>query len=257
MRFSGLLLTLTWLGATLCGCGPAEDPRLVALIREFLEEDMSWRQAETAERIAELGDPRALDALEPWLRHADRRIRGNAAYVFAVLHDTRGLRALVAILNDYSEERTVRLDGPISILYTEGSAEEALERHRASPQALRRTIKSDRYYAVHLLGKLGDPAAVESLIPFLNDDDINYKVAWALGLIGDDRATDPLIEGLSHPNADVRVSMILALQRLGAREALSFLESLIDDPGRPSPGYEVATVGRAASLAIESIRRGP
>ncbi len=46
-------------------------------------------------------------------------------------------------------------------------------------------IRADRYYAVHLLGELGNNRAVDVLVPMLADAQVNYKVAWALGKIDD------------------------------------------------------------------------
>ena len=80
------------------------------------------------------------------------------ACIFAEFGDPRGLDTLFGILDDFSGQRTGRLEGAISILGSaDESFEDAQERVLRSLWALRRTIKSDRYYAVHLLGELGDP----------------------------------------------------------------------------------------------------
>jgi HEAT repeat protein len=51
-----------------------------------------------------------------------------------------------------------------------------------------------RVKAAEVLGRMGDPAAVEELIGTLWDDDarVRLKAAWALGRIGDMRAYSPL-----------------------------------------------------------------
>lgn len=51
-----------------------------------------------------------------------------------------------------------------------------------------------RWKAAEVLGRMGDPAAVEALIDTLWDDDsrVRLKAAWALGQIGDQRALRPL-----------------------------------------------------------------
>jgi HEAT repeat protein len=51
-----------------------------------------------------------------------------------------------------------------------------------------------RWKAAEVLGRIGDPAAVEALIDTLWDDDsrVRLKAAWALGQIGDQRALHPL-----------------------------------------------------------------
>jgi HEAT repeat protein len=51
-----------------------------------------------------------------------------------------------------------------------------------------------RWKAAEVLGRIGDPAAVEALIDTLWDDDsrVRLKAAWVLGQIGDPRALRPL-----------------------------------------------------------------
>ncbi len=66
---------------------------------------------------------------------------------------------------------------------------------------MRRQIREDRYYAVHMLGELRDRRSVDVLVPLLGDPDVNYKVAWALGQIGDARAIAPFIAALDDPDA--------------------------------------------------------
>ena len=149
--------------------------------------------------------PRALQRLAPWLTHEDRHLRGNAALVFAGLGDPRGFETIRFMLFDRSE----RLEG--QGIPTAGFS-------------VVRQIRSDRYYAVHLLGELKDVRAVEPLIPLLEDHEINYKVAWALGEIGDARAIPPLMAALGNRDALVRVSAIQALVTLGATEAVPKLE---------------------------------
>jgi HEAT repeat protein len=51
-----------------------------------------------------------------------------------------------------------------------------------------------RWKAAEVLGRMGDPEAVDELINTLWDDDarVRLKAAWALGQIGDQRAYAPL-----------------------------------------------------------------
>lgn len=242
--------------SNLLGCGPTGDRRLDRLLRDFQNENVFWRQSEIGQEIVDYGDRRALPVLQSWLGHEDRRIRGNVAYIFAEFGDPRGLETLFEILDDFSGQRAVRLEHGIGIGNADESFEDAMERALKSPLALRTTIKSDRYYAVHLLGELGNPEALDVLVPLLNDDDINYKVAWALEQVGDQRAIRPLIVALSHPDASLRVPVIHALKSLGAAEALPYLEALVDDAERPRFGYW-GTVGEAAREAVESIQSEP
>jgi HEAT repeat protein len=54
--------------------------------------------------------------------------------------------------------------------------------------------EGNRWKAAEVLGRMGDPVAVDPLIDTLWDDDsrVRLKAAWALGQIGDQRAIRPL-----------------------------------------------------------------
>jgi HEAT repeat protein len=95
--------------------------------------------------------------------------------------------------------------------------------------SLQGQIKSDRYYAVHLLGELKDPGAVPVLVGLLRDEQVNYKVAWALGEIGGKQAIQGLVEALSDKSPDVRVIAIESLGMLEAKDTLPRLRRLLHD----------------------------
>ncbi len=196
-----------------------------------------------------------LAPLEPRLVHRDRHSRANAAYLFAKVGDRRGFDTLVGILNDYSDQRVVGVHPncirPSEGINTEEQIAAALER---CPRLLEIQITSDRYYAVHLLGKLRDPRALDVLIPLLDHDEVGYNAAWALGEIGDQRAIPALISALANKDALVRVSAIGALENLKAAQALPELSALFDDTELPNAGERV-TVGATARKAVEAIRK--
>ena len=116
------------------------------LLRQFESEKVFWRQFEVAKAIVATNDESVLPRLEPWLKHEDRHLRGNAAFIFARLGDSRGFDAIVAILGDRSEKREV---WKISSVILHGS-------RVRSPK-----IATD---AAHLLGDLKDPRAIPILL---------------------------------------------------------------------------------------------
>jgi HEAT repeat protein len=242
-----------WLAAiTVSLCVSAASPEVSQLISQFQAEPYFWKQNEIANEIAKVATVDDLSLLEPWLTHEDRHIRGNVAYLFAKLGDGRGLATIEDILVDNSADRHVEWQG--GSLVSTGNPEEAMAAFLRSPAALRAQIKTDRYYAVHLLGELRDRRAVDVLISLLDHDDVNYNAAWALGEIGDARAIPALIAALSNTDALVRVSAIDALEKLRATQALPYLTALFGDPAVPNAGEQVA-VGTTARRAAESIRR--
>jgi HEAT repeat protein len=142
------------------------------LLQQFETTRVFWRQFEVAKAIVATKDTGVLPKLQSWLTDDDRHLRGNAAFIYARLGDTRGFDVITAILRDYSE----RPEG------------QGIPGGRWS---LRGQIRADRYYAAHLLGDLKDHGAVPILVPLLNDPDLNYIVPWSLGQIGDRSAVHP------------------------------------------------------------------
>ncbi|HEX5430818.1 MAG TPA: HEAT repeat domain-containing protein, partial [Bryobacteraceae bacterium] len=177
-------------------------PPVSELLRQFEGETVFWRQFEVAQAIVAANDKSVLPQLESWLTHEDRRIRGNAAFIFAGLGDPRGFDVIVATLTDYSAKREVHTISSVGLPWVQGQ------------------IRQDRYYAAHLLGDLKDPRAIPILVPLLKDPDVKDIVPWALGQIGTRAAIAPLIGTLSDPDANMRVLAIDALVELKATDAL-------------------------------------
>lgn len=91
--------------------------------------------------------------------------------------------------------------------------------------------------AALMLGKLGDPRAVNALIQALDAPGYQTPLyaAQALGKLGDPRAVGPLLEVLSYsPNDNLREAVLEALRRLGydpdQREAEAEGEPLQGEP---------------------------
>jgi hypothetical protein len=211
------------------------------LIDRFLNETDFTQQHEIGELLANSGDRSVIPQLETWLTHLDRHVRGNVAFVIARLGDQRGFETIAAVLANRSD-RVVAQGIP-------GWA------GKVTPEALSQAqIKSDRYYAVHLLGLLKNPRAVYVLVPLLDDKDVGYHVPWALAQIGDRRAIAPLVQRLETGDATTRVAVISALETLNAREAVPALQKVVDDAGKTRLG-DAVTVSQAARHAIAELSR--
>lgn len=206
-------------------------------IKEFENTRLFWRQLESAKKITALCNAWVLPQIEPALRLDDRHLRGNAAFVFAALGDSRGFKLITSMLND----RSARGEG-------QGIPN--------GPWSLPRQIEADRYYAVHLLGELKDKRAVPALASLLEDADVNYKVAWALGEIGGDAAVQCLIGALRNRSSDVRAIAAESLGKLKATRALPALRALVSDAEKTHFGA-LRSVSDAAREAIAKIDGGP
>jgi hypothetical protein len=209
-----------------------------ALIQQFKNEKVFWKQIEIAKAIAVKHDASVLPPLADWLGHADRHIRGNVAFIFASLGDPRGLQTIADILGDRSE----RPEGQgIPTASSDG-------RYR-----FERQVAADRYYAAHLLGDLHDPRGIALLVPLLDDPETRSIVPWSLGQIGDKRAIPPLIAALDNDDPSTRVLVIYALEALHAKEAVPRLLSLVNDD-RESRFGALVTVSEAAKAAIAKLQ---
>jgi HEAT repeat protein len=209
-----------------------------ALIEQFKNEKVFWKQIEIAKAIAGKRDATVLPPLADWLGHEDRHIRGNVAFIFASLGDPRGLQTIADILADRSERP---LGQGIPTAASDG-------RYRVERQ-----VAADRYYAAHLLGDLRDPRGIAVLVPLLDDPETQSIVPWSLGQIGDKRAIPPLIAALDNDDASNRVLVIYALETLHAKEAVPRLLTLVNDD-RKSRFGALVTVSEAAKAAIAKLQ---
>jgi hypothetical protein len=204
-----------------------------ALATLFKSEQSFSRQLAIGEALVERRTTAVLADLAELLGHDDRHVRGNAAFVFAGVGDPRGFPILTAMLSDRADRR-------------EGSGVPT------APWSLRAQIRADRYYAVHLLGLLRDRRVVPELVALLKDEEVNYKVIWALEEIGDKAAVGPLLAVLDDPSPTMRVHAIHALELLGAKEAVPRLTLLLTDTQRGT-GHDIS-VADAARAAIARLR---
>jgi HEAT repeat protein len=96
-------VVLAVVALTVCGSayGQAGEDA-AALLEKFKRTTVFYRQREVAEQLVALHDTRVLQELEDWLKHEDRHVRANAAFVFARLGDARGREVIPAILADRS-----------------------------------------------------------------------------------------------------------------------------------------------------------
>jgi HEAT repeat protein len=231
--FSRLGFTVVLFLAALRLVVAQQSPPVADLLQQFENTKVFWQQFEVAKAIVAARDASILPKLEPWLTHQDRHLRGNAGLVFAGLGDSRGFYVITAILDDRSER-------PI----TQGIP--------AGNPSSRAQIRSDRYYAAHLLGDLKDPRAVPILVPLLKDADVNWIVPWSLGQIGDESAIEPLIATLSDKDASMRVLAIYALVELKATKALPKLRQLLGD-NEKCRFDKLESVAEAAQVAIAKL----
>jgi len=233
-KVARLGVSLFLLFGTPCVIQGQQHSTVIELVQQFENTAVFWRQIEVARAIVAENDRTILPQLEPWLTHQDRHLRGNAAFIYSALGDSRGFDVIAAILRDRSE----RPEG-------QGIA--------GGRWSLPGQIRADRYYAAHLMGDLKDSRAVAILVPLLDDPEISYIVPWSLGQIGGRSAIQPLIRTLGDKNPSMRVLAIFALVELRATEALPELRRLLGDNDRANFD-KLESVAEAAKAAIARLQ---
>ena len=90
-------------------------------------------------------------------------------------------------------------------------------------------IEEQAFYT-RALGYLGDPKALDSLLPKLDHTEavLRHRTVEALGFIGEDKARPGLREALDDPEPNVRWEAAVALAKLGDITAKPILIELLD-----------------------------
>ncbi len=169
-------------------------PALVEALRDRHEDAGSVKIAAAA-ALAKLRDPSAIPLLVNELANVDERSSRNVAEAF-VAFGSLAVPALLELLADAS--------------------------HATS-----------RVWAARILGRIGDPRAVDDLISRLNDRDdrLRMTAAEALGALGDARALQPIVRAtLRDPAPQVRAHAAGAVARIEGERAVDVLVAALADP---------------------------
>ena len=182
----------------------------------------------------------ATKKLIPLLR-ADHEVREAVIITLGKIRDPRATQAVATLMAKTFSKQEIRL------------AAEALIRigHPAvSPlrQILAEASDLSAIAAALALGRIGDPAAVPSLIQALQHrhDEVRRQAAMALGKLKAYAAVPQLLAVLEDNDAPVRVAVANALGEMRAKEAVETLQSLAT--------YDFqASVRAAAEAALNKI----
>ena len=229
---------------------PTTQSATATLLQEFKTAEYFWLQAEVGEKLVALNDQSVAPAMLELLKSENRAERCNAGRVLAGLGDDRGLFAVIAELND-KKPRLTRSESCSSC------------KSLSSPGQ----IRQDRYYAAHVLGKIGDKRAAPVLIETLQDESLYYQAAIVLADLGEERAVPALLSLLeqartrpSSPKTDVGLWAGYGLLGLRHPEGLhAVVEFLKPGHGEILRRHAVDALGkfgdeRAVPFLIESLR---
>jgi len=176
------------------------------LLRRFEEAEYSWQQGEIADRLVTAGDRSIIPRIEELARVSDRKRRCNAAFVLDGLGDARGMAILIAELQD-TRPRAVN------------------PAERRGNGGAEQQVRSDRYYCVHLLGRIGRDEAIPALMELLKDEQLCYVAAYSLGNLGVSEAIDDLVV-MADAFPRHRDSAAAALAKLGDARGPEILSAM-------------------------------
>ena len=161
---------------------------MIAKLRSAMPE-VRW---DAADRLAQRGDPAAVDALIRAMRDPTGTLRVCVmAKALGHLKDPRALSALTEAAFDPANQDL-------------------------------------RLCAIQSMGMIGDRRAVPKLIESLEARNMPLASADALARLGDERGVEPIIHAAADP--DLKLWMVSALGELGSPEAIPFLKKLDNDP---------------------------
>ena len=108
-----------------------------------------------------------------------------------------------------------------------------------------------RRYAAGLLGRIGDPRAIEPLSMALYDlhHDVGKAAAEALTKFGAN-SFDVLVEALSHPEMWIRIHSLQALVKFKDARVASLLQDMWNDPEREVRRYVIEAMGELRDRSL-------
>lgn len=246
----------------------------------FIFDEETDPRVNAAERLGNIRDRAAVEALTEVLKDGVPALRGTAATALGKIGDKRGVEPLLVLLKDQESWIRIAAIGALSkiggsqvvepiikMLDDENSEvrEEAafalgwLEDERAEQPLIKIAIDVNekpklRASAIYSLGQVGGKHTLECLLGLLEDLDsfIRYYAVDGLRLLNDEKAMDPLIVRLADANSEVRSRVIIALncidKRFSTRKVISHLNWVMEsDPDN--------VIKQEAKFAIEDIRR--
>lgn len=195
------------------------------------DSDSRVRKAATV-ALGRIGNARAVTSLLAALKDEDAEVREAAAEALVAIDPKYRLEVLIETLKSDTGKRFLGRDDPFESAITElGSI------GKSATKPLLAAMQDASGYPltsmIEALGEVGDPDAVESILPHLESDDwfARCKAAEALGKIGDLRALDSLIRALGDDHSSyVRSDAAEALGKLGDSRAIApLIDALRDD----------------------------
>jgi HEAT repeat protein len=235
---------------------------LLAIVRD--QEDYREVRAMATWALGQLGDARTEEPLLAALQDKFWEVRAAAAEALWHASTPQTIAALLAVLQD--EHAGFGLYGYPKRCEVQGAVE-AL-RHIGEPaiQALLQDLSSRnsrvRWQAIHAIGQLGNPKAIQALQGILRDKNERTKIrattAWALGEIGDGQSVETLVKTArdASEHEAIRLLALGALGDIGDGQVVEeILPALQDRASEVRCGAVIALRGLGHARALAGLVR--
>ena len=221
----------------------------VELDAEGLKSDDPQKRLEAVSELGKYDIALTEAHLIPALQDPDDKVRVAAAKALG----QGGSKAAVPTMIRWLSEQDPKLKQEAARALGEiggPQATTALTRSLGDPDP---AVRAQTVKALGNIGRKGNPGVVLSLIPRLEDDKSEVRLATIMQLeeLDDRRAVIPLVARFSDGTAAVRTAAVRAVGKLGDRSAVPALIRLMNDPAED---VRTAAVGALGNLgAVDAI----
>ena len=241
--------------------GKLGDTRAVPPLLNALQDTDADMQFAAVTALGQLPDPRAVTPLLALLQDsADVGVRGQAIDALGNLHDLRAVEPLLAMLRDPDGSVRNRVIAALGELRDRRAVEPLLAMLKSRPFAVNNETAQQQanlgrsrnngnneqpQMIVAALAKIGDPRAIDRLLPLLADssnENLGMPVSDALGAFADNRVIQALLTAPFDQNSQFAIPV--ALTKIGPPALPALLAALADKD---------ALVRRRASQALAGI----
>ena len=162
------------------------DESSVKFLLKSIRDDDWWVRSRAADALGKIGGEQVIGAALSLVSDKDEEIRRTAIEILNQTKDERALAHLLEATKDsdwWVSERAVDALGEIA---SKKSVPRLLEMLKANPKSVPSVVRA--------LGKIGDSAAIESVLQALDrpETDIRIEAMSALVRLADDRSIDPV-----------------------------------------------------------------
>jgi HEAT repeat protein len=267
--------------------GISKDKSAIPALLDASKDEYFTVRSCAALALGNIGDAQVIPSLLPLLKDKDNEVRSAACVAIAKFRDPSTFDDITNVLLD-DPMIEARQSAAIALGDTKHPAAipflmEALrdsswwfEREQAAADLLNAIEKMGvavvepliealgdkegtvRRYAAIMLGRMGDPRAIEELGMTLYDlhDEVGKAAAEALAKFGAP-TVDIFIEALNHPEAGIRENSVVALSKIQDARVVPVLIEMLADPARDVKKQAMQALGelrdRRAIPALQEI----